>query len=103
MAWSKRELVKIVKVSDPWNWYGENEIQVKLFCLLPRKGCNYASEIRVLASSIDDFMMCIDICVQRDSQQCVDNTYSYAKNYIFDAIPEEVNCQWLFDHGFWVF
>ena len=103
MAWSKRELVKTVKVSDSWNWYGEDEIQIKLFCLLPLNGWENASYIRVLADSTDDFKMCLDICVQRDSVQCVNSTYQFAKTYLFDTIPEEIDVQWLFDHGFWVF
>lgn len=103
MAWSKQELSKTVKVSDPWNWYDEDEIQIRLFCLLPHDGWENASTIRVLADSADDFMMCIDIACQRDSEVCVKYTYDFAKKYIFDTIPDEVSVDWLLEHGFYYF
>lgn len=101
MSWSRKELAKTVKVSDPWNWYGENEIKIRLFCMQPMKGWKNPSHIRVLASSIDDFLMSIDICVQRDSEACVKNTYNFAKKYIFDTIPDEISEAWLLEHGFY--
>ena len=103
MAWSKRTLTKIVKVSDPWNWYDETAIQIKLLELFPLPNWEHAEGIRVLASSIDDFMLCIDIACQRDSEACVENTYNFAKKYIFDTIPDEVSVDWLLEHGFYYF
>ena len=103
MSWSRKELEKTVKVSDTWNWYGKNKVRVRLFCMLPMEGWENASYIRVLVSSIDDFMMCIDICVQRDSEACVESTYNFAKKYIFDAIPDEISEAWLLEHGFYYF
>ena len=93
--YDKRELCKTVKVSDPENWYGRDTVEVKLF-ICPEY--NKKTNVRILIKSIDDFMM--EHTRDCYSQADIDATYKQMKQYMFDRLPDEISCTWLFEHGY---
>lgn len=91
----RREISKVVKVSDPENWYNQKSVVVKLFICPEYKG---STDVRILVLSIDDFAM--EYTRTCYTQTGIDCTYNLMKKYIFDRIPKKISCKWLYEHGF---
>jgi hypothetical protein len=94
----RRELSKIVKVSDPEMWYGQKTATVKLFICPPYEG---KTDVRIMVESIDDFAM--EYTRECYGQKDINYTYDRMKQYMFDAMPKTINCRWLGEHGYFPF
>lgn len=84
-------LEKTVNVSDPWNWYQENTIKVSMFSMAPE----YPNTIRIMFESIDDFMVYMDF--EEWEQEA---NWKWCKQWLWDCIPNTIDCEWLFTHGY---
>ena len=94
----RKELSKVVKVSDPEYWYGRDEVTVRLF-ICPE--CEGNILVRLFVESIDDFAM-------EYSRDCygsehAKHTYKLMKENMFDKLPEEISYSWLLEHGYFPF
>lgn len=90
-----KELSKVVKVSDPENWYDQKSVIVKLFICPEYKG---STDVRILVVSIDDFAM--EYTRTCYTQAGIDCTYNLMKEHMFDTIPKKISCKWLYEHRF---
>lgn len=88
---------KIVRVSDPEDWYGENTVKVSLFVTPPFK--NKVS-VRILVESIDDFMMCYEYECEAKHEDHIKFMYNHLKEWMYDRIPKEIDLGWLYEHGY---
>lgn len=91
----RREISKVVKVSDPEMWYGQQTVVVKLFVCPEWKG---QTEVRMYIESIDDFAMEYSRVCYYDSQ--IECAYNYMKKYMFDKMPKTISYNWLREHGY---
>lgn len=89
--------VKIVKVSDPENWYQQNEVEVGLYVTLPYHGRVW---VRVFVSTIDDFAVSLDCEVGETNTNEIKWIYNHYETFIFDRMPEVVSLEWFYEHGF---
>lgn len=96
--YDRRELSKVVKVSDPWMWYNQKTVTVKLFINPEFKG---KTDVRIFVESIDDFAM--EYTRECYNQEDVDYTYDRMKKYMFDTMPRKISCKWLREHGYFPF
>jgi hypothetical protein len=94
----RRELSKVVKVSDPECWYGRDEVTVRLFVYELFKG---KFNVRLFVESIDDFAM--EYTRECYSSASVDYTYKLMKENMFDTMPKEISYKWLLEHGYFPF
>lgn len=91
-------LIKRVKVSDPDMWYQENEVDVQLYVTPAYKG---TVQVKILVSSIDDFAVSyIQECNEKYTDY-IRSIYDHMKKWMFDRIPEVINIEWLYEHGYW--
>lgn len=91
-------LTKTVRVSDPERWYGQNTVQVSLYVTPAYKG---EYHVKILVDSIDDFMMEHIKPAYNDLQ--IADLYARAKQYMYDKMPDIINVEWLFEHGYDIF
>lgn len=96
--YNRRELCKTVKVSDPWMWYNQKAVQVKLFICPEYEG---KTDVRLFIESIDDFAM--EYTRECLGQEDIDYTYDRMKKYLYDKMPRKISCKWLSEHGFFPF
>lgn len=96
--YDRRELSKIVKVSDPEMWYNQKTAKVTLFVCPEYNGL---TDVRLFVESIDDFAM--EYTRTCYGQSDVDYTYARMKEYLYDKMPRKLNCKWLGEHGFFPF
>ena len=91
----RRELTKVVKVSDPENWYNQKTVTVKLFVCPEYQG---QTDVRIFVESIDDFAMeyTRTCCGSAD----VDCTYKLMKENMFDKLPKKISYRRLLEHGY---
>lgn len=89
--------VKIVKVSDPENWYNQNEVEVSLYVTPPYHGTVW---VRVFVDTIDDFAVSLDHEIGEDYTEAIKWVYNHYETFIFDRIPEVVSLEWFYEHGF---
>lgn len=94
----RRELSKVVKVSDPECWYDRDEVTVRLFVCSEHRG---KTNVRLFVESIDDFAM--EYTRECYSSASVDYTYKLMKENMFDTIPKEISYKWLLEHGYFPF
>ena len=94
----RRELSKIVKVSDPEMWYNQKTVKVKLFICPEYKG---TVDVRIFVESIDDFAM--EYTRTRYSQEDIDYTCRIMKENMFDKLPKKISYGWLLEHGYFPF
>lgn len=90
--------VKIVKVSDPENWYRANEVEVSLYVTPPYHG---KVLVRIFVDTIDDFAVSLDS--EEIGETCTDAIkwiYNHYETFIFDRMPEVVSLEWFYEHGF---
>ena len=74
---------KEVTVAEPEFWYGQPSVKVELFT-------TENGTARIFFESIDDFF------VYQDEKANIE----WAKEYLFDKIPNKVSLQWLYEHGY---
>ena len=89
-------LRKLIKVSDPDNWYYSNKIICKL--RHPDFWNNLDSEkdtVRIIFYSYDDFAMYRDF-----NYYDLDNNWKFCKEHYFDTLPNIINVEWLYRHGY---
>ena len=96
--YDRRELCKVVKVSDPEMWYNQKTVKVKLFINPEYQG---RTDVRLFVESIDDFAM--EYTRECYGQADIDYTYDRMKKYMFDTMPKKINCKWLREHGYFPF
>ncbi len=89
--------VKIVKVSDPEYWYGQNEVEVSLGVTMPYKGHVW---VRIFVDTIDDFAVSLDCQVGETCTEQIKWIYDHYEHFIFDRMPETVSLEWFYEHGF---
>lgn len=87
--WEELLLEKKVKVSDTWRWYDRSSVRVKMWVLHDNL------TVRISFMSIDDFI------VYQDFQEWgVVENWRWCKEWLFDRIPDTVDCDWLYEHGY---
>ena len=91
----RKELTKVVEVSDPENWYNQKTVTVKLF-ICPEY--NHETDVRIFVESIDDFAM--EYTRTCYSAAAVDHTYKLMKENMFDKLPRKISYKWLLEHGY---
>ena len=79
---------KEVTVAEPEYWYGQPSVKVELFTTV-------GGTARIFFESIDDFAVYQNV----DDWNEGDNV-EWAKEYLFDKIPDKVSLQWLYEHGY---
>jgi len=89
-AWAPYFTHKILNVSDPENWYQSDEIICKMFPLFDRE-----DTVRILFKSYDDFMMHRDFDYYN-----LDGNWEFCMKHYFNKLPDTVNVEWLYEHGY---
>lgn len=88
---NKYVLSKTVRVSDPAIWYGQSEITVEMW----HDDFLDDGAVRIMFSSIDDLL------IYRDFNEWeLDANWRWCKTWLWNTIPEEVSCEWLYEHGY---
>jgi hypothetical protein len=82
-------LEKKVKVSDTWRWYDRSSVRVKMWVLHDN------STVRISFLSVDDFIVYQDF-----NEWDVVANWRWCKEWLFDRIPDTVDCDWLYEHGY---
>lgn len=91
----RKEIFKVVNVSDPENWYGQSTVVVKLF-ICPEY--ERRTDVRIFVESIDDFAM--EYTRTCHSAAEVDCAYRLIKENMFDKLPDSISYGWLLEHGY---
>ena len=94
----KKELSKVVKVSDPEYWYNRDEVTVSLFICPKYRG---VTTVRLFVESIDDFAM--EYSRNCYGQEDIEHTYKLMKEHMFDTMPGKISYNWLLEHGYFPF
>ena len=93
--YDRRELSKVVRVSDPEMWYNQKTVKVKLFICHEYKG---TIDVRLFVETIDDFAMeYTRTCHGWADVEC---TYILMKENMFDKLPKKVSYKWFLEHGY---
>lgn len=87
--WEELLLEKKVKVSDTWRWYDRSSVRVKMWVLHDN------STVRISFLSVDDFIIYQDF-----NEWDVVANWRWCKEWLFDRIPDTVDCDWLYEHGY---
>ena len=93
--YDRRELSKVVKVSDPDMWYNQKTVKVKLFICPEYKG---TTDVRLFVETIDDFAM--EYTRTCHTQAGVEHTYALMEKNMFDKLPKKVSYGWFLEHGY---
>ena len=88
---------KVVQVDDPEVWYGENTIRVALY-ILPL--LDDTVSVRIKALTIDDFSLLYERIYPKEYSLDIDFAYKHMKKWMFDTIPNTVNLEWFYRHGY---
>lgn len=83
-------LERTVNVSDSWNWYERDTITAQMFPLPTSP-----DTIRIIFKSIDDFMVYIDF-----DEWNQEANWKWCEKWLWNHIPNTVNCEWLYTHGY---
>lgn len=85
------KLTKKVKVSDPNMWYGQEEITVEMW----HDNIFEDDTVRIMFDSIDDFQ------VYRDFNEWdLEANWQWCKTWLWNKIPEVVDTDWMYEHGY---
>lgn len=85
---------KIVKVTEPWQWYNNDRIVCKIWHDFYFDNIEKdATFVRIMFFSIDDFAM------YRDFFGKLDEAWDKA-NEVYNNIPDIVNNKWFEENGF---
>ena len=93
--YDRRELSKVVRVSDPEMWYNQMTVEVKLFVNPEYQG---RINVRLFVESIDDFAM--EYTRTCYTNAGVEYTYALMEKNMFDAMPKKISYKWLLEHGY---
>lgn len=85
------KLTKKVKVSDPNMWYGQDEITVEMW----HDDIFEDDTIRIMFDSIDDFQIYRDF-----NEWDLEANWKWCKTWLWDKIPEVVDTDWMYEHGY---
>jgi hypothetical protein len=96
--YDRRELSKVVKVSDPEMWYNQKTVKVKLFICPEYED---KTDVRLFVESIDDFAM--EYTRTCHGQEDIDYTYDRMRICMYEKMPKRISCKWLGEHGFFPF
>lgn len=89
-SWAPYYVHKLLNVSDPENWYRSDKIICEMFHL---DDCEDA--IRIIFKSYDDFMMYRDFDYYN-----LDSNWKFCVEHYFNNLPDTVNVDWLYEHGY---
>ena len=89
-SWAPYYVHKLLNVSDPENWYRSDKIICEMFHL---DGCEDA--IRIIFKSYDDFMMYRDFDYYN-----LDSNWKFCMEHYFNKLPDTVDADWLYEHGY---
>ena len=85
-----------VVVTDDWYpCFDDNRIHVSLS--LRKSGKNYV--VLFSAYGADDFSVCMRY--ESDFSEHSNSVYYNWRSYIFERIPDGVNVEWFYEHGFY--
>lgn len=93
-------LSKLINVSDPHNWYYSSKIICNLYHAsiwdIP-VGSDLSGQdmVRIIFKSYDDFMMYRDF-----NYYDLNGNWNFCKEHYFDTLPDTVNVEWLYKHGY---
>lgn len=85
---------KLLNVSDPNNWYHSNMIICEMFHPKHWDGSD-KDTIRIIFTSYDDFMMYCDF-----NYYNLDSNWKFCMEHYFNKLPNTVNVEWLYEHGY---
>lgn len=90
-------LTKTVRVTDPENWYNKDTVDVSLFVTPAFRG---VVTVRILISTIDDFMVVYDHQCYAQYKESIKWAYNHLKQWMYDKMPDEIDLGWLYEHGY---
>ena len=93
-AWAPYFTHKILNVSDPENWYHSNKISCEMYHPKHWDGPN-KDTVRILFKSYDDFMMYRDF-----NYYDLEGNWKFCMEHYFSQLPDTVNVEWLYEHGY---
>lgn len=98
MSLNEKRIDKMIKTTDDWHpCFNGNKIKVSIF-IQYNTNLNYHF-VRMCAWGNDDFGLELDY-----HSSCYESllyVYTLWKENIFDKIPNIVNKQWFYEHGFY--
>ena len=80
---------KSIKVNEPEHWYNKSYITVYMF-VLPDN-----TTVRIFFESIDDFHVYQDF-----NEWDKTSNIEWAKEYMWDILPDSISLKWLYQHGY---
>lgn len=93
-SWSPYYVSKLLNVSDPESWYHSDKIICEMYHPKYWGGPN-EDAVRILFKSYDDFMMYRDF-----DYYCLDSNWEFCMEHYFNKLPDTVNVDWLYEHGY---
>ena len=107
-----KEEKRMVKVTDDWYpCFNENEIELKMFIYYNElNGCDefgepyedYTGMVKVIASGGDDFAMELAYTLPSKFYDNLIMVYETWKKHVYDKVPNNIDKQWFYEHGFLV-
>ena len=104
-SWAPYYAHKLLNVSDPENWYSSDKIICEM-CHPKYWNGPDKDTVRILFKSYDDFMMyrdfkCYDFMMYRDFKcYSLDGNWKFCMEHYFNKLPDTVNVEWLYEHGY---
>lgn len=92
--WAPYYVHKLLNVSDPESWYRSNKIICEMFHPKYLNG-SYEGTVRILFKSYDDFMMYRDF-----DYYGLDSNWEFCMEHYFNKLPDTVDVDWLYEHGY---
>ena len=92
--WAPYYVHELLNVSDPENWYRSD----KIICAMYHPKCWINSNkdpVRIIFKSYDDFMMYRDF-----NYYSLDSNWKFCMEHYFNKIPDTVDVDWLYEHGY---
>ena len=99
---------RTIEVTDDWCNYPDNKVKLSIILRgikpYPKAGEDKRKYyVRVMAWGMDDFGVTMDYesTITGDfGRQYAEGVYDFWKEYIYDRVPEGVNREWFYEHGF---
>ena len=93
-SWAPYYVHKLLNVSDPNSWYHSNKISCEMYHPKHWDGPN-KDTVRILFKSYDDFMMYRDF-----NYYDLEGNWKFCMEHYFSQLPDTVNVEWLYEHGY---
>lgn len=100
----RKEESRMIEVTDNW-WpcFPGNKIELRIYLYWENESENVPSKgaVRMIATGADDTY--VEMEYEEEgvySLHSLEFRYSHWKKYIFDKVPDGVNKQWFYEHGF---